>query len=71
MWCPHHGAEVSVLTVGESLAHVSQVGHAASVGPIQGAVVLLNALIHLLLAVLDLRQLTASLEEQHIHSRLM
>lgn len=64
MWCPHHGAEVSVLTVGESLAHVSQVGHAASVGPVQVAVALLNALCHLLLAVLDLRQLTASLEEQ-------
>lgn len=61
--CSHQGWESSVLSVTEALAHVGQVGHAASMGPVQGAVVLLNAFRHFLLAVLNLGQLTTSLQD--------
>lgn len=66
----HHGWESSVLSVAEALAHVGQVGHAASVGSVQGAVVLLDAFGHFLLAVLDLGQLATSLHAQrHRHTQ--
>lgn len=55
---PHLPSEGSVLLLGEDV--VRQVGHAAAVG--ESAVVLLNGLGHLLLAVLDLSQFTTSLE---------
>lgn len=60
--CPHHGWKSSILSVAESLTHVSQVGHTTSMGSIQGIVVLFNAFGYFLLAVLNLGQLTASLQ---------
>lgn len=61
--CFHHGWKSSILFVTKTLAHVSQVGHTAAVRSIQGVVVLFNAFRHFLLTVLNLRQLTASLED--------
>lgn len=53
---PYHGSEAPVLLLREGdIAHVSQVGHAASVGSVQSTVVLLDGFSHLLLAVLDLQ----------------
>lgn len=66
--CSHHGRESTILSVAEALAHVGQVGHTASMGSIQGAVVLLDAFRDFLLAVLNLGQLTASLQDTHTHT---
>lgn len=62
----HHGPETSVLLLWEAFAHVCQVGHAAPMGPVQSAAILLNALTDLVLAVLDLGEFAPCL--QHVHT---
>lgn len=69
--CSQHGRESSILSVAEALTHVSQVGHTASMGSIQGAVILLNAFRYFLLAVLNLGQLTASLQDTHTRTNTL
>lgn len=60
----YHSPEATVLLLRESLTHVSQVGHATPVRAVEGAVVLLDALGHLLLIVLYLRELAACLNNK-------
>lgn len=66
LWSSHRSRESSV-SVAEAVTHVGQVGHATSVGSVQGAVVLLDAFGHFLLAVMNLGQLTPSLRDTHTH----
>lgn len=60
----YHGPEATVLLLWKALTHVRQVGHAAPMRAVEGAVVLLNALGHLLLIVLYLRELAACLNHK-------
>lgn len=62
----HHSTKTAILLLWKAFAHVGQVGHAAAVGSVQGAAVLLNALADLVLAVLDLGEFTPSLQHTHI-----
>lgn len=62
----HHSPETTVLLLWKAFAHVGQVGHAAPVGSVQGAAVLLDALTDLVLAVLDLGEFASSLQHTYI-----
>lgn len=62
----HHSPETTVLLLWKAFAHVGQVSHAAPVGSVQGAAVLLDALTDLVLAVLDLGEFASSLQHTYI-----